>query len=239
MLLPCWRQIFLDTGQRPVVIVSREFAGVLHGVSYVQADVINGHWYTSIATIAKYATLKYGEFKITQCHGLGHSTDQNLYETFGHAMWAHAGFGHVPYGSLPLVFDRRNPEREAKLISRVRHTNKPLLLYNLHGFSSPLPAAQAVRHRLRRYEYEFEMVNLGAIRAAYIYDLLGLYDIAAGLISIDTSTAHLASASEVRTLAYVRGDWSGAIPKASAERILYKDSENLDLLDRFVASLKT
>lgn len=240
ILLPCWWKIFQDTGRKPVVVVVREFADTLRGASYVEPDIINGHWYASVAQAAQMARLKYGAFTITQCHGVGHDTDQTKYPTFGEAMWSQAGFAGR-YGEFPLVFDRRNPEREAKLVATYRkRPHKPMLLFNLAGMSSPLPCFQLIHHRLRRFERQYELVNLGGIRAKRIYDLLGLYDQAAGLVSIDTSTLHLAAASRVPLLAYCRGGWSSAIPKPGASRVLYSEAHTrLDAVDQFLQSLPT
>lgn len=241
LLLPCWLRIYQESGARPVVIVAREFAGLFRGVSYVEPDVINGHWYGHMPQAIQMAALKYGagNFTVTQCGGVGHDTDQSLYPSFGEAMWSKAGFGGVAYGSLPMVFDRRNPEREGRLMAQHVRGGKPMVLYNFTGLSSPLPAGQEIRHRLRRYEREFELVSLGAIKASCIYDLLGLYDRAAGLITIDTATLHLAAASKVPLLAYCRGGWSSAIPKPGAMRVEYKDAHlKLDVIDEFMQSLR-
>lgn len=241
ILLPCWKIIAERTGTNPVVVVAKDFADVLKGVSYVTPDVVLAHWYASMQQAILMAKLKYGagNFVVTQCHGLGHETDTTKYPTFGHAMRHKAGFPG-PYESLPLVFDRRNPQREQKLLDRVAWgRGKPLLLYNFRGTSSPLPAGQAIRHRLRKYERDFTLVNLGQVRAERFYDLLALYDIAAGLITIDTSTLHLAAASPVPMLAYCRGGWSSAIPKAGAVSVEYKNAElRLDVVDGFVESIR-
>jgi hypothetical protein len=240
ILLPCWWKLWQDTGQKPVVVVCREFAPVLRGASYVEADIINGHWYASIQQAAQMARLKYGQAVITQCHGVGHDTDQTKYATFGEAMWSQAGFPGR-YGEFPLVIDRRNRDREDWLIRHVRkQPHKPMLLYNFLGMSSPLPCSQQVHNRLRRYVRAFELVNLAGVRAERIYDLLGLFDIAAGLITIDTATLHLAAASDVPMLAYCRGGWSSAIPKPGAIRVPYEQAHTrLDAVDEFLQSLKT
>lgn len=240
ILLPCWWKIFQDTGEKPIVVVVREFADTLKGASYVEADPINGHWYASVVAAAQMARLKYGQYVITQCHGVGHDTDQTKYPTFGEAMWSQAGFAGR-YGEFPLVFDRRNPEREARLVAMYRKKpDRPLLLYNFSGMSSPLPCYQLILNRLRRFVREFELVNLAGIRAARIYDLLGLYDQAAGLVSIDTSTLHLAAASRVPLLAYCRGGWSSAIPKPGATIVRYNEAHlRLDAIDEFLQSLRS
>ena len=82
------------------------------------------------------------------------------------------------------------------------------------------------------------MVSLASFKATRIYDLLGLYDIAAGLVSIDTATTHLAAASKVPLLAFCRCGWSSAIPKPGATIVRYdKAHTELDTIDTFMKSL--
>lgn len=238
LLLPCWLKHFQDTGVKPVVIVSRDYASVFQGVSYVQPDVINAQWYMGMPQARQMAALKYGEYAITQCHGHCWGVDMDEWPTFGESMWARAGFPGQ-YGTLPMAFDRRNPAREERLMIPFARARTPILLYNLHGISSPFNAAQAVLARLRRYARRFTLVNLAGIRAKFIYDLLGLYDRAAGLISVDTSTAHLAAASKVPMLAFRVGAWNSMKPKPGAVEVFYKDAlDQLDAVDRFIESLK-
>lgn len=240
ILLPCWWRIFMESAQRPVVVVAREFCGLLRGVSYVESDVVNAHWYGGLVLAAKMARVKYGSgVVVTQCGGVGHDTDEAAYGSFGEAMRCKAGFSG-PYEDWPLVFDRRNVERESELVSRhIGVGSKPVVLYNFAGRSSPLGCVQAVRNRLRRWERDFELVNLGVVRAVQLYDLLGLYDLASGLITIDTATLHLAGASKVPMLAYVRGGWSTAIPKAGSVVVPYSEAHlRLEVIDAFMESLK-
>jgi len=241
ILLPCWRQIAIDTGEKPIVVVAREFADLFRGVSYVQPDIVNAHWYANVPEVSAMCRLKYPEgFTITQCHGNGWSTSESLAPTFGEAMRKKAGFVG-DYHSLPLVFDRRNPEREAALVARVMRglpSDKPLLLYNFTGISSRLPAGQFVIRRIRNASRDFTLINLGCLKATRVYDLLGLYDVAAGLITIDTATLHLAAASKVPMLAYCRGGWSTAVPRPDAMKVWYKNAHlELDAVNHFIDTL--
>lgn len=236
IMLPIWKHLHDSTGEKPVVVVAKEFASLFNGVSYVEADAVNVHWYGGLHAAAQMAKLKYGQCTIIQCNGFGHATSEDRYPSFGEAMWAKAGF-EGQYGTLPLVFDRRNAEREAALVERFTG-KKPLLLYNFTGVSSPLPCAQEVLHRLRRYERDFTLLSLAMVKGKFLYDLLGLFDRAAGLICHDSAPLHLARASDVPLLAYCRGGWSSAIPKEGALRIEYAEAhKRLDAVDEFVESL--
>lgn len=59
------------------------------------------------------------------------------------------------------------------------------------------------------------MLDLGKIRAHRIYDLLGFYDRAIGLITTDTATAHLAPASKVPTLWFTVPGWGKSVPRGN------------------------
>lgn len=238
ILLPCWKKLYDDFGQKPIVVVAREFADLFRGLSYVQPDIVNCHWYGGLANAIKMAQLKYGDFIVTQCHGVGYATNKADYPSFGEAMWSKADFAGQ-YGTLPTIFDRRNAQREQRLLEPFLK-DKPILAYNFFGLSSPLPYRQEIYRRLWRYYQDFTFVDLGRIKAERIYDLLGIYDVAAGVLSMDTATLHLASASPVPLLAYCRGGWSSAIPKPGAVKIEYAEAlDKLDLIDNWVSSLKT
>jgi hypothetical protein len=235
-LLPCWRRIYEQTGEKPIVVVSREFANVFRGTSYIEPDVVNGHWYANLSQAIKMAKIKYGKFTVTQCNGVGYASHYKG-DTFGEMMWDAAGFTGM-YGQLPMVFDRRNKVREQKLIDEYVN-KKPLLLFNLTGFSSPLPAMSEIHNRLRRYLGKFNLLHIGSIKSEAVFDLLGLYDIAAGLITIDTATLHLAAASTVPLLAYCRGGPASAIAKPGSMVVYYNEAHRrLDAIDEFIQSLE-
>lgn len=214
LLAPCWKRIFDTTGVKPVVISSREYVGVLDGMSYVQAESLDVHWYKGMPQAREFARLKYGSgnYTITQCHGHDKGVDMTKYPTFGETMWAEAGFPNQ-YGQFPMVFDRRNRERENALTQRFMQNFKPLLLVNFQGISSPFSLGTRFMSDIMRAARDFRVVDLSKVRASRIYDLLGLYDIAAGLITIDTATLHLAGASTIPMFAFTVDGWNSAVPQ--------------------------
>lgn len=134
--------------------------------------------------------------------------------------WHRAGC-EMFFGSWPLKFTQRNQEREAALWASVKALGegKPLLLLSLIGISGPFKAAPAFEAAIReRWSDRFHIVNLPAIKTHAFYDLLGLYDRATGLITIDTSTLHLCWASTVPSIQLLScepEDWHGSVPKGN------------------------
>lgn len=91
---------------------------------------------------------------------------------------------------------------------------KPKLLVNLNPTgTSPFYGVNEVVPLL--HQTGLEIVDLGNVRAERIYDLLGLYDHAAGLVTTDTATLHLAAASSIPYIAFVNNGGAGSVPKGN------------------------
>jgi hypothetical protein len=235
-MLPAFFEIYKRTAQRPIVITSNDYAGVLDGVSYVQAVVANWQWWEGIPNAKQLADEKFGGGTvlqwwhdgatfvdnpggiILQSHGRSWGIDINNWPDYGTSMWERAGFTRTEMQTLPLVFDRRDFGRELELYNRVKgRSTKPILLVNLRGESSPFAAVPEVMGILDNWGSSLNIIDLSNIRAERIYDLLGLYDRAAGLITSDTSTLHLAAGSKTPYVAYIVGGWTSSVPKRNCK----------------------
>ncbi len=200
-----------QTGEKPKLIVSNHYLSLLDGVSYVTPFSITTDWWNGIPEAIRFAERTFGGGTVLQCHGREWGVQIPRWRSFEESMWDRSG---VPLNMLrdaPLVFDRRNPQREAVLVAK--HANaKPMLLINFTGVSSPFPHTQAVMRELRHFADKFNVVDLGRIRAERIYDLLGLYDVAAGVVTIDTATLHLCAGSKVKNISFLVGGWNCSTP---------------------------
>ncbi len=142
--------------------------------------------------------------------------------------------------SLPLVFDRRSPSREAALAELVLGKNqKPVVLYNFTGVSSPFAYVPEVMRTVMKYTNKFKFIDLGKIMAHRIFDLLGLMDRAVGMITCDTATLHLAPAAKLPYFAYVVDGWSQSVPKGNVFRTVSYNQclPRLAEMDTFLSSL--
>ena len=245
-MFPAYREIHRRTGHKPEVIVSTEYVGCFDGISYAKAIPVGLHWWDGIPQAKAMAEARGGwyctpqwwndpcpipaEYRgsfTLQCHGRAHGVNLNLWPNFMASMYERAGFTQQEMKTLPLVFDRRNPLREQKLLDNLwppAFRKKPLLLYNFTGISSPFGYQPELFPVLNEFRKDFHMVDLGPVRAHRIFDLLGAYDAAAGLITCDTSTAHLAHASKVPTVWFTAMGWTGSTPRGNvAAHIKYDD----------------
>lgn len=200
------------TGERPFFMVAKEFAGILDGVSYVEPVVWNGDFDRATGALYQARQLT-ADIVVPQIYGVGLSTTESC-TSFARESWFKAG-SVDPWGSLPLVIDRRSVDRERELIKRViGDDRRPVVLAALEGTSSPFPYARALLDALRRFEpSEFRVIDLSKVRAERFFDLLGLFEMAHCLVAIDTGHQHLAAASSVPVVSLATRDpseWHGS-----------------------------
>lgn len=221
VLLPALREIHRRTGVRPVVIASIPYHTIFDGVSY--ADAIGVPWPIAGEGIRQARNLAWYLFgnsvipkwwddpdhntpeyvdeenRLVLFYGGKRMTlDKRQYGSYMIDQWLRTGFTLEEMTSLPLVFDRRNRQREQELIEiYAREPKKPVLLVNLDGQTSPFSFVPELLNKIRPILFKFHVVDLAEVRAKRIYDLLGLFDIAAGMITVDTATMHLAAASPI------------------------------------------
>src|SRR5688572_16992394 len=239
LLLPAFMEIKQRIGMNPIVYVSKNYASVLGGVSYVDSVVVDVDWYQGVPKARAMAEKDHGGAvvpawwddpqtaydvageihengaMVLQSHGRQWGVNCAENPDFGTSMWRRAGFTRKEMLSLPLVFDKRNKIREADLVKCFNRSGKPMVLYNFKGQSSPFGYVPETLRMLQPYRQLFNMVDLGEIRASRVYDLLGLYDKAVGLITIDTATAHLAPASNVPTVWLTVPGWGRSVPRGN------------------------
>ena len=261
-LMPAFREIYQRTDLKPVVIVSSRYANVLEGVSYVRIHPINCDWWRGIPLAYRIAQEVYGGGVvpqwwhlpkneagvvdnpggiILQSHGEKWGVDISKWPNYGTSMWDRAGFTVEEMMTLPLIFDRRDWVREKELVAKHRRTKKPMFLVNYTGQSSPFAPMPEIHRVVMEFSDYFEIVDLGIVQGVRIYDLLGFMDRAAGMLTIDTSTLHLAPASKVPYIAYTVNGWCSSVPKGNCiTEIKYNDSiRRLDHLRLTLQQLKS
>lgn len=206
-----------SAGRKPAVVVSKRFASVFDGVSYVSPVPVDlGEF--DLRQGIEYAKSKFEEVVVSQVYGKDMENPKTS-DHFNVQSWEQCGYGlRWIDPTLRLVFDRRDYARERRIIEQhVLTTKKPVILLNLKGgFSSRFPDASAMERLIRMaYPDRFEFVDLAGIRCERIYDLCGLLEVAAGMVTIDTATLHLAGVSEIPVLALLspNGKWLESNPR--------------------------
>lgn len=235
LLAPAFKLLGERTGIKPVVMVSHEYASVMDGISYAFPDSVPLRWWEDSAKAKQLAVKRYRNVIVPQYwndlsepKSEHHANGKIFFQAhgrrwlvegenadYGTAMWNRLGFTREQMLTHLLEIDRRSPNREAALVSTYHRPGKPTVLYNFTGRCSPFPYVPEMMRLLQPYRTKANLVDLGKIRADRIYDLLGLYDVAAVIITIDTSTLHLCPASSTPSLMFIVDGTGQSIPRGN------------------------
>jgi len=224
-ILPICKHI-AENYAKPHLMVSREFASVLEGVSYVIPEIVDID-YSRVLTAMDIARPKFPIVLQAQIYGKNYTPEKTC-ASYNVQSWKMLGFEHrFKDPSLDLVFDRRDAHREAQLVTKLS-TDKPMLLVQVtSGVSSPFSGGVALLEEIKKaFGESLNVVDLDKVRAEKIYDIIGLMDNAIGLVSIDTALLHLAAASSVPVVALVNPQpWAGSMLRCNCfERITYAEA---------------
>jgi len=210
-ILPACKHLGIDN-----ILVRPEYVNVLRGASYIIPNVWEGD-IEDLASAVNHAKTIADKVYVPQLFGSKQppGMPERKRVSFVQDQWdrLEPGLGDR-WGQFPLVFDCRDKEREKELLRHVIGTKvKPVLLFNLKGKSSPYPHTDAMMYFLKISCRDFELVNLSYLRTDYFYDLLALYENAAGMITTDTATLHLARACPQLPVFQLRRDGTdGTLP---------------------------
>jgi len=197
-------------GTTPKFVVSSEFWRILEGVSYVNPVVWDMDYKNIPFAIQRTKGLK---AHIAQVYT--HPDQTRKTSSYQMESWERAGYLDK-FGKLPLVFDRRDKKREnevelkAALLTDPFTVNKSTILVSGKGVSSPFKGDLV--GEIRKAFPGYNVVDLSSIRVERVYDLLGLMDNSALLVTIDTMHLHLAAASKIPVVAILNDGWYGSIP---------------------------
>lgn len=194
-------------GRKCRLMVASEFSSILDGISYVEPCVYDGPYHELDRACEKAA--EFGEFVCTQVNAPPEMVREFTYQPAGYKVaqttsfvkesWRAAGMLNLWDQMLPLEFDQRSPEREAKLCKEVlkqkKGKRKPTVLVSIGGVTSPFIHRDLIWTLLRlKFEKKFQLVDLSTVKAERIYDLIGLFEQAHCLIANDSAPLHLAYA---------------------------------------------
>lgn len=214
-----------DAGRRPTLLVSQHFADILDGVSYVDRIVWDGA-YDRLPDALRWLRKEKSVLTpvIAQFHRNPHDKAR-LTDSYQKEVWRLADRLDQFETRGPLEFDQRDAGREEELVLRIAACAKPLVLVGLESVSSPLSNASAIMAAIvHRFGETHEVVNLADVKAKRIYDLIGLFDEAALLITADTVFLHLARASKVTTIAILNDGWRGSVAEHAFAKVRYSDA---------------
>lgn len=192
-LLPVLEHEAQLTGSPTPLVVARDYAPLLDGVSYVEPTIFEGDFF-EVPLAKHWAQRKLSGFELIDCSVYGRGVNApNEMTSFNRELWKRSrttmNFDHAR-----VTFDRRDAARERELL--IPYGGAPFILFAGAGTSSPFAQraeyVEAVRAALPA---PFQLVDISDLRSHRPYDLLALYEKASGLIAIDSFPLHLALAT--------------------------------------------
>jgi len=189
-----------DSGNTPHWVVGINYMSILAGVDYVHADPVHFN-VTRIKDALGYAQASYGTVLNGQPYGKDYAGPKD--DSYNLLAWKSCGFGEHfdDTNRFPLVFNKRDFDREDFLAEqhgcKKKNEGAPLILLAIGcARSSPFPSRAVFADAIqRKHGGRCKIVDLCDVKAARIYDLLGLLERASLLITADTYALHLAAAT--------------------------------------------
>lgn len=148
------------------------------------------------------------DVRITQIGGTGLP---KVKENFCFEFFNRADVPLELFNDLKLELPRW-PDAERHLVAKYVRIDRPLILYNFQSCSFRIEQGPAIAQWLSdSFGHGCELVDLGGIRVERMSHLLGLYQRAAILVTIDTATLHLSWQTRTPTAA-ILNDTAYAAP---------------------------
>lgn len=186
--LPIIYHEFLKSGQKPVVVIAKQYSHVLDRVPYAERFVYPGDW-TDLAGALRMAKQNFNHVVCLSTYGRGfpiqHRTSSFVLDQYERA-------GVLPlWDTLPLVLSHsaRSPFKT------------PTILFADHSQSSPFLQKQELDALLRTNFPEHQIIRLSDVLLPHIADFVGWYDQADALVTIETMHLHLSAATKTPTFA--------------------------------------
>jgi predicted GH43/DUF377 family glycosyl hydrolase len=192
-----------QTGEKPRLMVAAECSPLMEGVSYVDTVIYNGPHYEILKAIEQAKGMA-DEVIVCQTKGPKEAMPElakmhkgkRPASNFCKESWQMAG--RLPeWGNLyPLIFDKRDKEREARLVDKYgfKKKGRPTILLAMNSVSSPFPYPDLLKLVVEtagaRCQARVVEIKNDAER---IQDVIALYEQnVVCLVAIDSALLHLA-----------------------------------------------
>lgn len=191
-VLPILLHEFKQTGVKPRVVTSKDYASLFDRVPFVDIDTFPGSW-TDLTGALKYAKQRYSEVVNLSVFGQDFPIEQRT-SSFQLEPYERAGVLHL-WDKLPLELERK---------PTIGPIPSPLIMFADHSQSSPFIQKEDLlkllegsfpNHKIRRFSMQ---------HSEHIFNYLGLYDAADAIVCIDSAHLHLTAATKTPVVALVQ-----------------------------------
>jgi len=214
-ILPILQNEAKITSHPAPLVIAKEYANILEGVSYVEPVIWKGDA-NDLAGAIMFAKKRYSQVIVLQTWG--NVPIQHQTPSFQFDQWKRAGYLTL-FDALPMEFDRRDSHREMALfesLGMVQGNNdkaislKPVIIFADHSQSSPFLHKEELHGMLVAEFPNYKIIRLSEVRSERIYDIIALMNMSMCLVTVETAHLHLSRASKVPTIALAASGWRGS-----------------------------
>lgn len=191
-IVPILQEEFRVTGEKPVLVTSKEYASVVSRIDNLEVCALDCHW-QHLDTAVRFAKQNFPQVLIPQMHGNGVQPERKR-ASFQLDQWERCGY-YDKWDKLPLTIPRND------LVKFPQTMDGPFILLGDHSESSPFAKVDELHAALAKAFPSHRIVRLSSIRCKNLTDLLMLYDAAELLVTIETAHIHLSKATETPVIA--------------------------------------
>lgn len=239
-ILPILQHEFEQSGERQILMVSRQYLQAVDRVPFVKPFIWESDWQDlrGAVTLAK---KQFPDVVVCQTFGKDFPIQHRL-ASFQLDQWERSGYLDK-WDVFPLTLNREESGKE--LLRKLGFNGQRFILVADHSQSSPFPHVDELIHSLNAFfltqEKMTHVVRLSSIRAKHPLDLLSIYDAAQLIITTETMHLHLSKATKTPVIALATdtpSKWHGSAH--SRRFVLYLHyGEFHRRKDEFWAAVKT
>lgn len=212
-------------GRRPTIVTAAKYSDMFEGVSYCDVKKYSGDPVDLQHCVGICQGLQ--DLRVAQV--FMHQDKSKQEKNYALESYRLGGV-RESWRKYPYVFDRRDKDREAKLLDQVFpkcYNIQPFIAVAISGVSSPFANSKQLIDGLQRRFPDYLILDMATIQAEKPFDLLGILDAASCLVTIDTLHLWLANAAKCPTVALISDEvrgWRGSPPPVTGvASFRYKD----------------
>ena len=207
-ILPILYHRFKETGKKQNLVISKKYADIVEGCSYIEPVIFEGN-HGDLKEAIRFAKQRFDSVTTLQCHCRDFQI-QHRTPSFQLDQWLRGGcIEH--FGEWPLVLDQRSTLQERILRDSTVKRGERFILIADHSESSPFEKiGELIEMVTKEFGETYKIIKLSEIKAVNFIHVLGLYDKASALVSIETAHTHLSLASKVPVFVLATDGWRGS-----------------------------
>lgn len=188
--LPFVHHEFKITGQKPTLIVAREYSSMIARLNYLVPVVWNNGW-RDLREPIRAAKQNFSRVLVPQIYGDGFPI-QHRHPSWQYDQWDRVGMLDK-WDTLPLVLPRNRKVPVPKV---------PFVIFADYSESSPFPYKEELALLIKEIFPRHKLIRTSEFKMDKLLDFLPLYDRADLVVTVETAHLHLSKATDTPVIAF-------------------------------------